>query len=109
MILLYYYCFFFFWAELMVLGFISLLLTFGQNYIASLCVASKYGNAMSFCGPYDGPSGDTKKVKDTDHMQRHLLSLHRRVLAGGAPAECKKVTHLSLLTLCLIITKDSLC
>lgn len=104
MILLY-----FFLAELMVLGFISLLLTFGQNYIASLCVASKYGNAMSFCGPYDGPSGDTKKVKDTDHMQRHLLSLHRRVLAGGAPAECKKVTHLSLLTLCLIITKDSLC
>ncbi|KAF8108844.1 hypothetical protein N665_0104s0157 [Sinapis alba] len=76
--------------ELMVLGFISLLLTFGQNYIASLCVPSKYGNAMSFCGPYDGPSGYTKKPKDTDHMQRHLLSLQRRVLAGGAPAECKK-------------------
>lgn len=82
-------------AELMVLGFISLLLTFGQNYIASLCVASKYGNAMSFCGPYDGPSGEAKKVKDTDHMQRHLLSLQRRVLAGGAPAECKKVIPIS--------------
>ncbi|CAH2059553.1 unnamed protein product [Thlaspi arvense] len=76
--------------ELMVLGFISLLLTFGQNYIASICVPSRYGHAMSFCGPYDGPSGDAKKAKTTDHIDRHLLSFQRRVLADAAPAECKK-------------------
>jgi len=68
----------------MVLGFISLLLTFGQNYIASLCVASRYGHAMSFCGPYDGPSGESKKPKTTEHLER-------RVLADAAPAQCKKV------------------
>lgn len=81
----------------MVLGFISLLLTFGQNYIASICVPSRYGHAMSFCGPYDGPSGEGKKPKTTDHLDRHLLSFQRRVLADAAPAQCKKVKSFFLL------------
>ncbi|CAN8285198.1 unnamed protein product [Cochlearia groenlandica] len=78
--------------ELMVLGFISLLLTFGQNYIASMCVPSRYGNAMSFCGPYDGPSSDGKKAKTTGHLDRRhlLLSFQGRVLADAAPVQCKK-------------------
>lgn len=82
-------------AELMVLGFISLLLTFGQNYIASICVPSRYGHAMSFCGPYDGPSGHAKKPKTTHHIERHLLDFQRRVLADAAPAKCKKVKSFS--------------
>ncbi|XP_054819989.1 MLO-like protein 9 [Prosopis cineraria] len=36
-------------AELMVLGFISLLLTFGQSYIANICIPTKYGNTMLPC------------------------------------------------------------
>ncbi|CAH2035483.1 unnamed protein product [Thlaspi arvense] len=72
--------------ELMVLGFISLLLTFGQNFIASICVPSRYGHAMSFCGPYDGPSdGDDKKFKKAAHE----MHLQRRYLADAAPVNCK--------------------
>lgn len=80
-------------VELMVLGFISLLLTFGQNYIASICVPSRYGHAMSFCGPYDGPSEDhdDKKLKKTDHAMRILSSIQRRSLADAPPVNCKKV------------------
>ncbi|CAA7025176.1 unnamed protein product [Microthlaspi erraticum] len=76
--------------ELMVLGFISLLLTFGQNYIASICIPEKYGGAMSFCSPNEGPSGHAKNPKTTEHIDRHLLSFQRRILADAAPAKCKK-------------------
>ncbi|GAU30154.1 hypothetical protein TSUD_311050 [Trifolium subterraneum] len=38
-------------AELMVLGFISLLLTFGQNYISKMCIPERYGNTMLPCLP----------------------------------------------------------
>ncbi|KAL1194033.1 MLO-like protein 9 [Cardamine amara subsp. amara] len=76
--------------ELMVLGFISLLLTFGQNYIASICVPSKYGHGMSFCGPYDGPSGDddNKKLKKTDNEMK-LLTIQRRSLADAPAVNCE--------------------
>ena len=40
-------------AELMVLGFISLLLTFGQNYISKMCIPVKYANTMLPCLPLD--------------------------------------------------------
>ncbi|XP_010500219.1 PREDICTED: MLO-like protein 9 [Camelina sativa] len=79
-------------SELMVLGFISLLLTFGQNYIASICVPSRYGHAMSFCGPSDGPSDDDdndKKLKNTEHAMR-ILSIQRRSSADAPPVNCKK-------------------
>lgn len=36
-------------AELMVLGFISLLLTFGQNYIIQICIPQKAANTMLPC------------------------------------------------------------
>ncbi|PNY17906.1 MLO-like protein 8-like [Trifolium pratense] len=54
-------------AELMVLGFISLLLTFGQNYISKVCIPQKYGNTMLPClpvhqrlGEHHGPSLEPK-------------------------------------------------
>lgn len=84
----------------MVLGFISLLLTFGQNYIASICVPSKYGHAMSFCGPYDGPSDDDdKKLKKTEH-EMHLLTIQRRSLADAPPVNCETVIFLNLISAC---------
>jgi F0F1-type ATP synthase assembly protein I len=33
-------------AELMVLGFISLTLTFSQNYIVGICIPLRYANTM---------------------------------------------------------------
>ncbi|KAJ1397589.1 Mlo-related protein [Sesbania bispinosa] len=44
-------------AELMVLGFISLILTFGQNYISRMCIPTKYGNTMLPCLPPDQRQG----------------------------------------------------
>uniref|UniRef100_A0A1D1XEP3 MLO-like protein n=1 Tax=Anthurium amnicola TaxID=1678845 RepID=A0A1D1XEP3_9ARAE len=74
-------------AELMLLGFISLLLTVGQSYIAKICIPSKFGHSMLPCknGPHDesGAKGDDR---------RKLLWLGsqepswRRVLAAGASA-----------------------
>ncbi|WJX42376.1 hypothetical protein P8452_29619 [Trifolium repens] len=45
-------------AELMVLGFISLLLTFGQNYISKMCIPQKYGNTMLPCLPVSQRIGE---------------------------------------------------
>ncbi|XP_059637722.1 MLO-like protein 9 [Cornus florida] len=68
-------------GELMVLGFISLLLTFGQNYIAKICIPIKVANTMLPC-----------KVQDHDdtHEAKHMLSdpydfvteHHRRLLTN---------------------------
>jgi len=44
-------------AELMVLGFISLLLTFGQNYISKVCIPQKYAHTMLPCLPLDQRHG----------------------------------------------------
>ncbi|XP_010539025.1 PREDICTED: MLO-like protein 9 [Tarenaya hassleriana] len=80
--------------ELMVLGFISLLLTFGQNYIATICVPSRFGQAMSFCGPYDGSDMGSRKTvhhkhsSHKSHHERRLLSLERRILANFSAADC---------------------
>lgn len=93
--------FFLFWTELMVLGFISLLLTFGQNYIAEVCIPKKYANTMLPC-PYRGnlhkipPKDDHDDHKeDADDHHRRLLWYEHRRLAGGAPVEgCKPVSRL---------------
>ncbi|RDY02165.1 MLO-like protein 5, partial [Mucuna pruriens] len=44
-------------AELMVLGFISLILTFGQNYISRVCIPIRYSNTMLPCLPPDQRNG----------------------------------------------------
>lgn len=76
----------------MVVGFISLLLTFGQTYIATICVPSKYGHAMSFCAPYDG-----KKYKKANRQMINF-SPHRRSLADAAPVKCKTVIFVILIS-----------
>ncbi|KAJ7966994.1 MLO-like protein [Quillaja saponaria] len=79
-------------AELMVLGFISLLLTFGQSYISKMCIPTKYADTMLPCPHRNGEAYHS----ETDHPKdkgghRRLLSYERRFLAGGGGgAACKK-------------------
>ncbi|XP_076949227.1 MLO protein homolog 1-like [Bidens hawaiensis] len=95
-------------SELMLLGFLSLLLTVGTKYVAKICVPEKVGYKMLPCKAKDY-NGDGKKkdggdkggggVGDEDGEQhRKLLSLaeemiFRRVLAGAdseTGSSCRK-------------------
>ncbi|XP_077231539.1 MLO-like protein 9 [Tasmannia lanceolata] len=77
-------------AELMVLGFISLLLTIGQSYIARICIPVKAADTMLPC------SLRTDTTKKTEGNQRRLLwddffvalSSSRRVLAEEPTSKC---------------------
>ena len=55
-------------AELMILGFISLLLTFGQNYIVQICIPEEAADTMLPC----------LKEVETEEGETH----HRRLLWG---------------------------
>ncbi|XVE69574.1 hypothetical protein DITRI_Ditri10aG0002100 [Diplodiscus trichospermus] len=84
-------------AELMLLGFISLLLTVGTYYIPEICIPEKIGHSMLPCKPkssdYAGNSDKGDKSKggdggDGDDRRRKLLSyaedmVWRRVLADS--------------------------
>ncbi|KAI3459937.1 hypothetical protein Pfo_016600 [Paulownia fortunei] len=73
-------------AELMILGFISLILTFGQNYITRICISEEIGNTMLPCELKASYSHRNKE----DHHRR-LLWDERRILATDSPAkECKR-------------------
>ncbi|KAK4434086.1 MLO-like protein 5 [Sesamum alatum] len=70
-------------AELMILGFISLLLTFGQNFISQICVPERIGNTMLPCSK-DPPANE-------DNHHRRLLWYERRFLGADSPTEgCKE-------------------
>ncbi|OMP09270.1 Mlo-related protein [Corchorus olitorius] len=89
-------------AELMLLGFISLLLTVGTLYIPEICIPKKVGNSMLPCKPKSGYAGDDgSKQKDDDQSgdggddrRRKLLSYYaqdmipRRVLAASKSGSC---------------------
>ncbi|GMH06615.1 hypothetical protein Nepgr_008455 [Nepenthes gracilis] len=66
-------------SELMVMGFISLLLTFSQSYISKICVPSKLANTMLPC-PYDGENDNTTSTEES----RRLLWNGRRFLASDS-------------------------
>uniref|UniRef100_A0A5B6YZ24 MLO-like protein n=1 Tax=Davidia involucrata TaxID=16924 RepID=A0A5B6YZ24_DAVIN len=73
-------------AELMVLGFISLLLTFGQYYIAKICIPQKVADTMLPC-----PSKyTTTSTEEEDENRRRLLWYEHRFLAAGSPSSCKE-------------------
>lgn len=91
-------------AELMVLGFISLLLTFGQSYIVMICISEKYANTMLPCPIRGGTAHGADKGAgakggggevgsgESEHHRR-LLWYEHRILAGGSPAKgCKPVS-----------------
>ncbi|XP_047325865.1 MLO-like protein 9 [Impatiens glandulifera] len=81
-------------SELMVLGFISLLLTFGQNFISSICIPEKSADTMLPCpvrtrgAPQFGTEHASPDLKDepeaepATHHRRLLFSQHR-LLSGG--------------------------
>ncbi|KAG8662922.1 hypothetical protein MANES_01G156800v8 [Manihot esculenta] len=70
-------------SELMILGFISLLLTFGQTYIIKICISQKVADTMLPCRS-DG------KNDQTEERRRRLLGYERRFLAGAeTTSKCK--------------------
>ncbi|KAK7351822.1 hypothetical protein VNO77_11544 [Canavalia gladiata] len=86
-------------SELMVLGFISLLLTFGQNYISKMCIPMKYANTMLPCLPpekraggggghgTEAGAGSTPPAEgeaEGGGHRRRLLSYERRFLAADS-------------------------
>ncbi|KAL1533398.1 MLO-like protein 9 [Salvia divinorum] len=75
-------------GELMVLGFISLLLTFRQTYITEVCIPEKISRTMLPCEfkeePYEeGGGSDAKAPSQKAALRRRLLSFEQRMLAGG--------------------------
>ncbi|XP_042012809.1 MLO-like protein 9 [Salvia splendens] len=79
-------------GELMVLGFISLLLTFGQTYITQVCIPEKISRTMLPCEFKDdhheegggGGGSDAKAPSQEAAHRRRLLSFERRMLGGGS-------------------------
>ncbi|ONH97361.1 hypothetical protein PRUPE_7G185400 [Prunus persica] len=71
-------------AELMILGFISLLLTFGQSYIARICIPLKVADTMLPC-----TVKDVKDEEDDSTSHRRLLWNDRRSLAAASDYKCK--------------------
>ncbi|KAK1554393.1 hypothetical protein Q3G72_011509 [Acer saccharum] len=87
-------------SELMVLGFISLILTFGQNYIAEICIPIEVANTMLPCLKEE----KNKKLKhdlfeDRADYFRRLLSDERRILAGDNTGPGCKEGYLPLISL----------
>ncbi|KAK6939202.1 Mlo-related protein [Dillenia turbinata] len=80
--------------ELMVLGFISLLLTFCQNYILAICIPKRFGDTMLPCPKrgYQYEHGlNPKQGADKEDHHRRLLSFeHRFLAADSAPLGCKQ-------------------
>ncbi|XP_047270863.1 MLO-like protein 6 [Capsicum annuum] len=84
-------------AELMLLGFISLLLTVGQSPISNICVSEKIGNSWHPCSKQkeeeltkDGE--DISENSSEQHRRRLLMAAAsgsvRRILAGGGDDKC---------------------
>nr|GMD62736.1 MLO-like protein 6 [Ipomoea batatas] len=85
-------------AELMLLGFISLLLTIGQSTILRICISKSLAKSWHPCDKHeeeDKYGGDTG---DEGRRRRLLLAFadedsgesHRRILAGGGTDKCAK-------------------
>ncbi|KAJ0695037.1 hypothetical protein HanPI659440_Chr15g0615641 [Helianthus annuus] len=73
-------------AELMILGFISLILTFSQYYIAKICIPVDVADTMLPCAKRDT---DEKKEEGT-HRLLLWYAENRRSLAGAYASTCKK-------------------
>ncbi|KAK9999009.1 hypothetical protein SO802_018612 [Lithocarpus litseifolius] len=82
-------------SELMLLGFISLLLTVGQSTISSVCVSQKIGATWHPCSKKQEAALNQKYQTNSDTNGRRLLTLSdsgegfRRILAGAASSTDK--------------------
>ncbi|XP_064994580.1 MLO-like protein 9 isoform X1 [Musa acuminata AAA Group] len=89
-------------AELMILGFISLLLTFGQNYIIKICIPEKAADTMLPCRL---KQEEVETEEDEDHHRRLLLgayremSLKHRILKEDSPVSGCSEGKVSLISL----------
>lgn len=83
-------------AELMVLGFISLILTFSQTYIAKICIPNKAADSMLPC-PLRESTENTKDAGTTEgeHRRRLLWNEHRFLAGGSSTASCKEVSEIA--------------
>ncbi|KAJ0893391.1 hypothetical protein HanPSC8_Chr09g0377071 [Helianthus annuus] len=80
-------------AELMILGFISLILTFTQYYIADICIPVDVANTMLPCALKD------KAEKEGKGARRLLLWYeHGRSLAGDSKSTCKDKNKVPIIT-----------
>ncbi|KAJ9178152.1 hypothetical protein P3X46_010061 [Hevea brasiliensis] len=83
-------------SELMLLGFISLLLTVGQGPISNICISEKVGSTWHPCSKKQEANSNESQVsaKEDDENRRKLLTISdsggnlRRVLAGAAADKC---------------------
>lgn len=74
----------------MILGFISLLLTFAQKYIVQICIPPAVANTMLPC-PLEEKDAPSSLAGEEEHHRR-LQRLNRRSLAGGHDVvSCKDV------------------
>ncbi|GAB2289306.1 MLO-like protein 9 [Dionaea muscipula] len=81
-------------GELMVLGFISLLLTFGQNYISKVCIPEKLASTMLPCAKVYEFAESSHHESGAEHHgsehHRRLLWNEHRVLSADSPSSgCK--------------------
>uniref|UniRef100_A0A2N9FYG8 MLO-like protein n=1 Tax=Fagus sylvatica TaxID=28930 RepID=A0A2N9FYG8_FAGSY len=83
-------------GELMVLGFISLLLTFGQTYIARICIPEDIADTMLPCPIRGGGDHHEPQVEPEDgegsHHRRLLWHERRYLAAEGRGPGCKPVS-----------------
>ncbi|XP_078427463.1 MLO-like protein 2 [Wolffia australiana] len=83
-------------SELMLLGFISLLLTIGQGPISNICVSQKVGNSWHPCpNPKSSPDADSSRRK---LLQFPLADHSRRILAATAGDKCAEKGKVSLIS-----------
>ena len=82
-------------AELMILGFISLLLTFGQNYIIQICIPEEAADTMLPCLK----EGKEETIEGEGHRRRLLWSSlegfgskHRMLVEASSSPHCPEVS-----------------
>ncbi|KAI4336685.1 hypothetical protein L6164_015181 [Bauhinia variegata] len=92
-------------GELMVLGFISLLLTFGQSYISRVCIPAKYENTMLPCRikhESGATNGEAAHAGGGEHRRRLLYAYAnaygRRILGGGSKGPGCKVGYVTMIS-----------
>lgn len=75
-------------AELMVMGFISLIFTFCQSYIAEICIPVHLANTMLPCKAKD--ERDTSSSSNEEKTHRRLLWNEHRFLSSSSGNQCKE-------------------
>uniref|UniRef100_A0A6N2LY10 MLO-like protein n=1 Tax=Salix viminalis TaxID=40686 RepID=A0A6N2LY10_SALVM len=73
-------------AELMILGFISLILTFGQTYFAKICVPQDVAGTMLPCKK---PGSDKSSSTEGERRRALLWFDHRFLSSDVSAAKCK--------------------